>query len=99
MSKRARNPDPESRLPYLVWLPIEGGIVLKARESWPHAARVYCSDEGTPWDEGAGLVDEAPVVLCRRRGAAIDLVLERPPGFLVGLAFGLMNAGRFLIVV
>ncbi len=28
----ARNPDPESRLPYLIWLPIEGGLVLKARE-------------------------------------------------------------------
>jgi len=76
--KVARNPDPGSRLPYLVWLPIEGGIVLKAREPWPRAARVDCSHEGTPRDEGAGLVDEAPVVLCRRRGAAIDLVLDRP---------------------
>ena len=76
--KVARNSDPESRLPYLVRLPIEGGIVLKAREPWPRAARVYCSDEGTPWDEGAGLLDEADVVLCHRRGAAIDLVLDRP---------------------
>jgi hypothetical protein len=31
----ARNPDPESRLPYLVWLPLEGGMVLKAREARP----------------------------------------------------------------
>jgi hypothetical protein len=30
----ARNPDAESRLPYLIWLPIEGGVVLKAREVW-----------------------------------------------------------------
>jgi hypothetical protein len=44
--KVARNSDPESRLPYLVRLPIEGGIVLKAREPWPRAARVYCSDGG-----------------------------------------------------
>ncbi len=29
----ARNPDPESRLPYLIWLPLEGGLVLKARET------------------------------------------------------------------
>jgi len=28
-----RNPDPQSRLPYLVWLPIERGLVLKARET------------------------------------------------------------------
>ena len=76
--KVARNPDPESRLPYLIRLPIEGGIVLKARETWPRVARVYCSLEGTPWDEGAGLVDEAAVLVCHRRGAAIDLVLDRP---------------------
>lgn len=73
----ARNPDAESRLPYLVWLPIEGGLVLKARETWPRASRVFCSHEGTPWDESAGVVDEAEVLLCRRRGAAIDLVLDR----------------------
>jgi hypothetical protein len=74
----ARNPDPESRLPFLVWLPIDGGIVLKARETWPRSSRVFCSHESTPWDESAGVVDEADVALCRRRGAAIDLVLDRP---------------------
>jgi hypothetical protein len=74
----ARNPDADSRLPYLVWLPLEGGVVLKAREPWPRSARVFCSSEGTAWDDRAGLVDEAEVLLCRRRGAAIDLVLNRP---------------------
>ena len=69
--KVARNPDPESRLPYLIRLPLEGGIVLKAREPWPRLARVYCSHEGTAWDEGAGLVDEAAILVCHRRGAAI----------------------------
>jgi len=73
----ARNPDAHSRLPYLVWLPIEGGLVLKAREAWPRAMRVFCAQDGTPWDESGGLVDEADVMLCRRRGAAIDLVLNR----------------------
>jgi hypothetical protein len=76
--KVARNPDPASRLPYLVRLPIEGGIVLKARDSWPRLARVYCSQEGTAWDESAGLVDEVAILVCHRRGAAIDLVLDRP---------------------
>lgn len=81
MSERfrvARNPDAGSTLPYLVWLPLGGGIVLKAREPWPRAARVFCSDEGTAWDEKAEVVDQADVLLCRRRGAAIDLVLDRP---------------------
>jgi hypothetical protein len=31
----ARNPDPDSRLPYLVRLPIDGGLILKVRDTWP----------------------------------------------------------------
>lgn len=76
--KIARNPDPGSRLPYLVQLPIEGGLVLKVREPWPRYARVFCAEDDRPWDETAELVDEVGVVLCKRRGAAIDLVLDRP---------------------
>src|SRR5487761_1739859 len=78
MFRVARNPDPGSQLPYLIWLPVDGGVVLKAREPWPRAARVFCSDERTPWNESAPMVDDCAVVLCRRRGAAIDLVLDRP---------------------
>ena len=55
----ARNPDHDSRLPYLVYLPIDGGVVLKARDSWPRAARVYCAQVATPWDESGELVGEA----------------------------------------
>jgi hypothetical protein len=36
----ARNPDADSKLPYLLLLPLEDGIVLKARESWPASARL-----------------------------------------------------------
>jgi len=74
----ARNPDAESRLPYLIWLPIEGGLVLKARETWPRASRVFCSQDATGWDRAAEQLEDVPVLLCRRRGAAIDLVLDRP---------------------
>lgn len=52
--------------------------MLKAREAWPRAVRVFCAQDGTRWDEGSELVDEAEVVHCQRRGAAIDLVLDRP---------------------
>ena len=38
----ARNTDPESSLPYLLRLPVQGGVELKARERWPATARVYC---------------------------------------------------------
>ncbi len=74
----ARNPDAASRLPYLLHLPIEGALVLKARDTWPRSARVYCHPlEGT-WPEEAEIIERVPVVVCRRRGAAIDLVLDRP---------------------
>jgi hypothetical protein len=74
----AHNPDPGSKLPYLVWLPLEGGVVLKARDAWPRATRVFCAQDATPWDESGELVDEATVLVCQRRGAAIDLILDRP---------------------
>ncbi len=74
----AWNPDADSKLPYLLLLPLEGGLVLKARESWPATARVYCHRFEGAWPEQAELIEQTPVVLCRRRGAAIDLVLDRP---------------------
>ena len=74
----ARNPDPESRLPYLLRLPLEDGVVLKARDSWPRASRVYCYPLEEDWPEDAEVLEQVPVASCRRRGAAIDLVLDRP---------------------
>ncbi|MBW3652511.1 MAG: hypothetical protein KY433_02745, partial [Actinobacteria bacterium] len=38
----ARNPETDSTLPFLLRLPLDGGILLKARERWPTTARVYC---------------------------------------------------------
>jgi hypothetical protein len=48
------------------------------REPWPTTARVYCHAHDGAWPEDPDIVDQAPVVLCRRRGAAVDLVLDRP---------------------
>jgi hypothetical protein len=47
-----RNPDSESSLPFLLRLPVDGGIELTAREPWPATARAYCHplDEGRPRD-------------------------------------------------
>lgn len=73
----ARNPDQGSRLPYLLRLPIDGGLVLKARDTWPTTARVFCQQVDEPWPSDADVIDELAVRTCRRRGAAIDLVLER----------------------
>ena len=73
-----RNPEEDSKLPYLVQLPIEGGLVLKARDTWPRAARIYCHPFEGPWPEGAEVIEEAPALSCKRRGPVIDLVLDRP---------------------
>ena len=72
----ARNPDPDSTLPYLLRVPIDGGVLLKARDRWPTTARVYCHPLDQ-WPPGAEIVEQVAVRSCRRRGAAIDLVLDR----------------------
>jgi hypothetical protein len=82
MFEVARNPDAASRLPFLVRLPLPGGdMVLKAREPWPRTGAVYCHPADGEWPdppESAELVERVPVRSCRRRGGAIDLVLDRP---------------------
>src|SRR6266511_3650247 len=74
----ARNPQPDTKLPYLVKLPLEGGLVLKAGDTWPKTSRVYCHPFEEDWPEEPNVVEAVPVVFCSRRGAAIDLVLDRP---------------------
>jgi hypothetical protein len=74
----AKNPDEASSLPYLVRLPLEGGMILKVRDTWPSTARVYCHPHEGGWPVSAEVIEEVPIVLCRRRGPAIDLVLDRP---------------------
>lgn len=74
----ARNPEEDTKLPFLLRLPLGGGLVLKARDRWPRAARIYCHPFEGGWPEGAEILEETSVVSCRRRGPLIDLVLDRP---------------------
>ena len=73
----ARNPDPDSKLPYLVRLPLGAeGVVLKTREMWPRTAKLYChTAEG--WPAQPEIIERVPVRSCARHGAAIDLILDR----------------------
>jgi len=73
----ARNPDPDSSLPYLVLIPLGSGIVLRTRETWPRTSKVYCHRHDAPWPEDAEIVDEVPLTSVSRRGAAIDIVADR----------------------
>jgi hypothetical protein len=89
----ARNPDPDSTLPYLLRIPIDGGIMLKARDRWPTTARVYCHplDE---WPADAEIVEQVAIRSCQRRGAAIDLVLDRGRNNRSQIVFTKPNPGR-----
>ncbi len=47
----ARNPEPDSTLPYILRIPLGDGVLLKSRETWPRTAKVCCHRfEGWPED-------------------------------------------------
>ena len=54
----------------------EDGVVLKVRDTWPRTAKVYCHS-AVGWPAEPEVVERVPVRSCVRRGAAIDLVLDR----------------------
>jgi len=90
----AANPDPNSTLPFLIRLPLpDGELVLKARDSWPRTAKVYCHRAGQ-WPEHPVIVERVPVRSCQRRGVAIDLVLDRSRENRSQLVFTRIQGGR-----
>lgn len=90
----AANPDPDSTLPFLIRLPLpDGELVLKARDSWPRTAKVYCH-RAEAWPEEPQIIERIPVRFCQRRGVAIDLVLDRPRENRSQLVFTRIQGGR-----
>jgi ERCC4 domain len=90
----ARNPDPDSTLPYLISLPLPSGdLVLKARDVWPRTAKVYCH-RAEGWPADADIVEEVPVRSCVKRGVAVDLVLDRARENRSQLVFTAIQGGR-----
>jgi ERCC4-type nuclease len=73
-----RQPDQDSTLRYLLRLPLAGGMVFRTSGTWPRTKALYCypvpADE---WPEHPDLVEQVALRSCVRRGAAIDLVLDR----------------------
>jgi hypothetical protein len=74
-----RNPNPESRLPYLIRLPLgPDGLILRAGGTWPREKAIYCHPAGPEeWPHEPAEIERVAVRSCVRRGAAIDLVLDR----------------------
>jgi hypothetical protein len=73
----ALNPEQDSSLPYLIRIPLgAAGIVLKTKDTWPRTSKLYCH-RAAGWPAEPEIIDQLPVRRCTRRGAAIDLVLDR----------------------
>jgi ERCC4 domain-containing protein len=74
----ARNPVEDSRLPYLLRVPLGAGLTFRTAGTWPRTSALYCHPvDDSEWPADPELVERVPVRSCARRGAAIDLVLDR----------------------
>lgn len=75
----ARNPDPDSSLPYLLHVPIGStGLVFRTKGTWPRTSALYCHPVAvSEWPDPAEIVERVPLKTCARRGAAIDVVADR----------------------
>jgi hypothetical protein len=63
----ARNPDPDSTLPFVLSVPLPAGPrVLKAKDTWPRTTKVYC--HRADWPDEPEVVEETAVRACVRRG-------------------------------
>ena len=74
----ARNPNTDSSLPYLLSLPVKGekAVLLATSAPWPSDKDLYCHPV-SEWPDRPEVVEKLDVNLCRRRGRAIDLILQR----------------------
>jgi predicted ester cyclase len=74
----ARNPDPDSSLPYLLRLPIGAGLVFRTKGTWPRTSALYCHPvPSEEWPDEPDFVERLALRSCARRGAAIDVVADR----------------------
>lgn len=75
----ARCRDQHGTLPYVLCVPLEEGpLWLRAREAWPRGARVYCHQLSNPPELATlDIIQRVGAAVCKRRGNAIDLVLQR----------------------
>jgi len=90
----ARNPEPDSKLPFLIRVPLPSGdLVLNAARTWPRTGPVYCHPGGE-WPEDADILEQVAVTSCVRRGAAIDLVLRRGKENRSQIVFTRLKGGR-----
>ncbi len=74
----ARNPSPDSRLGFLLLLPLGSGMVFRTSDTWPRTKALYCHPVSLDdWPTDPEVVERVPLRSCVRRGAAIDLIADR----------------------
>jgi ERCC4-type nuclease len=75
----ARNPDPDSKLPFLLRLPLgPDGLVFRTKGTWPRTTALYCHPvPAEEWPADPEIVERVSLRACARRGAAIDVVADR----------------------
>jgi hypothetical protein len=75
----AVNPDADSQLPFLLRIPQPGSdLLFRTSGTWPRLKALYCYPvDLDEWPADAVIVERAPLRSCHRRGAAIDVVVDR----------------------
>lgn len=75
----AVNPDEDSRLPFLLRIPQPSGdLLFRTSGTWPRVKALYCYPVGLhEWPDDAVIVERVRLRSCQRRGAAIDLIVDR----------------------
>ena len=74
----ARNPDPDSTLPFLIRVPLGSGMVFRTKGTWPRETALFCYPvPPQEWPAEPEVVERIALRACTRRGAAIDVIAER----------------------
>lgn len=75
----AANPDTDSRLPFLLRVPLPGGdLVFRTSGTWPRVKALFCYPVGLQeWPPDAEVLERVPLRSCQRRGGAIDVIADR----------------------
>ena len=74
----ARNPDPASSLPFLLWVPLGEGLVFRIKQTWPRTNAIFAYPvPAGEWPAEPEVLERVPLRSLARRGAAIDIVADR----------------------
>lgn len=85
----AANPDPDSRLPFLLRIPLPGGdLLFRTAGTWPKEKALFAYPVSlAEWPDDPAIVEQVRLRSCRRSGAAIDVIADRSQHYRSQLVF------------